>query len=165
VEVVQWRTSSARPRLSYDELVEEALCFGWIDSRYHTIDDRRSAITMTPRRKKSAWASSNKARVARLTQQRLMTEAGLRVVEAAKADGSWSMLDDVEALIVPDDLAGALAQDPAAERGFSELPPSAKKQILYWIKTARRPQTRQRRIAETVGAAAEGRRPGPVAKR
>lgn len=160
VELVQWRTSTGRPRLSYEDIVEEALCFGWIDSRYQRIDDQRSSIIMTPRREKSIWAKSNKERVARLIEQGQMTDAGLRAIEVAKRNGAWTMLDDVEALVVPDDLASALAADRRAEQHFKNFPPSAKKQILYWIKSARRRDTRERRIAETARLAANGRRPG-----
>jgi uncharacterized protein YdeI (YjbR/CyaY-like superfamily) len=150
VQLVQWRRSTGRQELSYDELVEEALCFGWIDSKAATLDADRSTITMTPRRPGGTWARSNKERVERLIADGRMTEAGLRVVEAAKADGSWTVLDDVDALFVPDDLGRALAADDQARRHFDAFPPSAKKMILYWVKTAKRPETRQRRIAETV---------------
>lgn len=160
VWVVQWRTRTGRRRLSYEELVEEAVCFGWIDSRAGTLDTERSMITMTPRRPGSAWSGSNKKRVERLIADGRMTAAGLRAVEVAQENGSWQMLDDVDALVVPDDLAAALAGNAQALRHFEALPPSAKKMILHWIKSAKRAQTRERRISEAVRLAGDNRHPG-----
>ncbi len=157
--VVTYRRRSGKPVVAYDDLVEEALCFGWIDSRGGTLDDERSMLRFTPRRKGSAWAKTNKARVERLAAEGLMREAGLRAIEAAKADGSWDALNDSDALIVPDDLAAALAADVAAARGYDALSPSTKKQILFWVTSAKRPETRGRRIAEVVGHVADGRNP------
>jgi len=163
VLVVQWRGITGKPRMTYDELVEEALCFGWIDSRAHKLDDERSANTMTPRRPTSVWARSNKERIERLIAEGRMTHAGLRVVEIAKANGSWTMLDDVDALVIPDDLSAALAENEAAQEHFAAFPPSAQKIILYWIKSAKRPETRRRRITETVRLAAANLRAGSPA--
>lgn len=160
VWLVQWRAATGRRRLSYDELVEEALCFGWIDSRARRLDDDRSMITMTPRRPRSVWSRPNKERVERLIAEARMTAAGLRAVETAKANGSWEALDDVDAMIVPDDLLAALALSHQAVRHFDAFTPSAKKMILHWIKSAQREGTRKRRIEETVRLAAENRRPG-----
>jgi uncharacterized protein YdeI (YjbR/CyaY-like superfamily) len=143
--------------LTYDEAVEEALCFGWIDSVVNRLDGDRFKQLVTPRRPGSAWARSNKARVERLLEQGLMEPAGLAAVEAAKADGSWSALDDVEDLVVPDDLAAALAAEPAAARYFYGLSDSARKLSLYWIASAKRPETRAKRIEQTARNAAEGR--------
>jgi uncharacterized protein YdeI (YjbR/CyaY-like superfamily) len=116
-------------------------------------------LRFTPRKRGSVWARTNKARVERLVEAGLMAPAGLRVVEAAKADGSWEALADADALLVPDDLAAALAADDAASRGFAGLAVSAKKQVLYWISSAKRPATRARRIASVVRYAAAGRSP------
>ncbi|MGD9701014.1 MAG: YdeI family protein [Acidimicrobiia bacterium] len=155
VWVVQWRTATGKSRLAYDDVVEEALCFGWIDGRANKLDDERSMIMMTPRKPTSTWARSNKERVERLIAEGRVTDAGLRVIETAKANGSWTMLDDVDALIVPEDLLAALSRDEQAQRHFDAFPPSAKKMILYWIKSAKRPETRQRRVTETVRLAAD----------
>jgi uncharacterized protein YdeI (YjbR/CyaY-like superfamily) len=154
VGLVHWRAASGRSRLSYDDIVEEALCFGWIDGRMNRLDDDRSVILMTPRSPRSTWARSNKERVERLIAEGRMTDAGLLVVATAKANGSWTVLDDIDALVVPDDLAAALAANEHASRHFDAFPPSARKMILYWIKSAKRVETRQRRIAETVRLAA-----------
>lgn len=142
--------------LTYQDAVEEAVAFGWIDSRGRRIDDRRSGVTFSPRRRGSAWSRSNKERVERLSAIGVMAAPGLAAVERAKADGSWTALDDVEDLRVPDDLAAALAADPAAQRGFEGFAPSARKMSLHWISTAKRPGTRAARIEATVRAAVEG---------
>ncbi len=146
--------ASGRQAVSLDEAVSEALCFGWIDSTVHRLGGGCSALLFTPRRPGSTWALSNKRRVESLTAQGLMTDAGLRVVQAAQRDGSWSALDAVESLQVPDDLARALDACPAARAGFHALPPSTRKTILWGIASAKRPPTRERRIAEAVRTAA-----------
>ncbi len=141
--------------LSYNNIVEEALCFGWIDSLPRKLDENRTMLLLSPRQPKSVWSKLNKTRVAALMSQQLMMPAGLIKIEQAKADGSWSFLDDVEALIVPEDLAIALAQNPQAKQYFDAFSPSAKKGILQWIKMAKREQTRQQRIEKTVALAAQ----------
>lgn len=159
VWVIQWRTATGRRRLSYEELIEEALCFGWVDSKMKKLNDERSMITMTPRRPTSVWSRSNKDRVERLIVEGRMTEAGLRTVGAAKRNGSWEALDDVDAMILPDDLVAALATDERARLHFGAFTPSRRRMILYWIKSAKRAETRARRIAETVRLAADNRSP------
>jgi len=152
--VVIHRKADGPLRLTYNDAVEEALCFGWIDSTLRRLDDRRGALLFAPRRPGGTWALTNKARVARLTEQGLMTDAGQHAVERARSDGSWSMLDDIEALRVPPDLAAALAA-AGAQNGFDTQSASKRKSALWWIASARRPETRDRRIAETVQHAAE----------
>lgn len=138
------------PGLTLDDAVEEALCFGWIDSTQHRLGDGRRALLFTPRRPHSTWAQSNKRRVERLVADSQMTAAGLAVIERAKADGSWAALDDVDALKIPADLLAALAAEPAALAGFEALTPTKKKSALWWIVSARTARTRARRIEETV---------------
>jgi uncharacterized protein YdeI (YjbR/CyaY-like superfamily) len=140
--------------LTYDALVEEALCFGWIDSVARGLDERRSMIRVSPRKARSGWSAANKARVERLVRDGRMTPAGLARIEAARADGSWGLLDAAESLTVPPDLAAALAANADARRHFDAFPPGARKVILTWITTARRPETRARRVEETVALAA-----------
>ncbi len=142
--------------LTYEDAVEEALSFGWIDSTVNRLDADRFKQLFTPRKPGGTWARTNKERVERLIAEGLMTPAGLAPIEAAKADGSWTLLDDVESLVIPEDLASALRADSAAERGFHGLPDSQKKIALYWIQTAKRSETRARRISETLRAAALG---------
>lgn len=159
VWLVTWKRA-AKPTwyVSYDEVVEEALCFGWIDSQPKTLDDARSMRRLAPRRPKSAWSAVNKARVERLVAAGLMTKAGLAAVERAKADGSWGALDAVERLEVPDDLARALASFPKARENFDAFPRSSKRLILEWVNAAKRPETRQKRVSETARLAAKNER-------
>ncbi len=117
VWAVTYRRAAGKPVVSYEALVEEALCFGWIDSTGRTLDNERGMLRFTPRRRGSVWSRPNKERVERLIAAGSMTAAGLRAIEAARADGSWDALNDVDALIVPDDLAAALAGDAAAGGG------------------------------------------------
>lgn len=151
--VVVAKKRSGVPGPTYEEAVEEALCFGWIDSRMHPLDADRFEQRFSPRRAGSIWSRSNKERVGRLLRAGLMAPAGLAKIEAAKADGSWEILDRVEALEVPEDLAKALAAVPGAPEGFAAMAPSAQKQYLYWVLSARRPQTRAARVAAVVAEA------------
>lgn len=144
--------------LTYDDAVEEALCFGWIDSTVRRLDDDRFRQLYSRRKARSIWAKSNKERVSRLIAAGLMTPAGLAAIEAAKANGSWNALDRIEALTVPDDLASALSENPTALRNFEAFPSSQRKAVLFWIQSAKRPETRAKRIAKVVQRAAEGRR-------
>ena len=153
------------PGPSYDDLVEEALCFGWIDGQYRRVDDDRGMQLMTPRRPDGTWALTNKERVRRLTAAGLMAPAGLAVVEAAKASGAWDLLDDVEHLREPDDVRAALDASRAARAAYDGFPPSARKQLLFWVVSAKRPTTRAQRLAAVVSEAEQGRRAGPAARR
>ena len=146
-----WRQVRGGARaLSLDDAVEEALCYGWIDSRLRHLDTGETVLRFTPRRPGGTWSPRNKARVRSLIKRGLMTAAGLRVVEAARRDGSWTALENVERLRVPADLAQALAAHPAAARNFAALAPSTMKMALWWVVSTRVPATRNRRIAETV---------------
>jgi len=151
--VVVAKKHPGAPGPTYEEAVEEALCFGWIDSRMHRLDDRRYEQWFSPRRPGSIWSQSNKARVGRLQRAGLMAPAGLAKVEAAMGDGSWELLDRVEALAMPGDLAGALAVVPGAAEGFAAMAASLRKQYLYWVLSAKRHQTRAARVAAVVAAA------------
>jgi uncharacterized protein YdeI (YjbR/CyaY-like superfamily) len=145
--------------LTYEDAIQEGLCFGWIDSVAQRLDADRYTIRFTPRKPGGTWAGSNKARVERLIAEGCMTPAGMAAIEAAKRDGSWNSINDVEDLVVPEDLAAALAADPSAEKNFHALSDSARKLALHWVVSAKRPETRAKRIAATVTASAEGRRP------
>ena len=149
------RRAADRVAFSYEEAVEEALCYGWIDGHTKTLDDMYGMQWFAPRRAGSVWAKSNKERVARLIAQGRMTPAGLAKIEAAQADGSWSLLDSAERLEVPDDLAAAFANYPDARTHFDAFPRSARFGILGWIALAKRPETRANRIAETARLAQE----------
>ena len=144
--------------LSYDEIVEEALCFGWIDSLPRTVDARRSMRLVAPRRPKSAWSAVNKARVERLLADGKMAPAGVAAVERAKRDGSWTKLDRVENLVVPPDLLRALGERPGASAYFEAFPRSSRRIILEWIASAKGAETRARRVDETAALAAKNLR-------
>jgi uncharacterized protein YdeI (YjbR/CyaY-like superfamily) len=146
VWVVTWKPHTGRPAPSYDDLVEEALCFGWVDSTAGTVDDERKMQRFSPRKPGSGWARTNKVRIERLLAEGQMAEPGLAVLRQAQEDGSWTLYDDVEALVVPDDLAAALDALPPARANFDAFPPSARKRILAWVVTAKRPATREARI-------------------
>jgi uncharacterized protein YdeI (YjbR/CyaY-like superfamily) len=156
--LVTYKKSSGGPHVPYDDIVEEALCFGWIDSRIRRVDELRSALLLTPRKPKSRWSRSNKERIARLAAAGLLTPVGVAAVDLAKGNGSWTALDDVENLLEPDDLRTALDARPEARRHWDEFSDSARRAILLWILDAKRPQTRASRIEETVSEASEGRR-------
>jgi uncharacterized protein YdeI (YjbR/CyaY-like superfamily) len=152
---VYYKKGTGKPRVSYDEAVEEALCFGWIDSVQRALDAERTMLKFSPRKPKSGWSKLNKGRVGRLVRLGLMTSAGLAAIKAAKRDGSWNALDAVERLTMPPDLEAALASNPVAARNFDRFPPSSKKIILGWIASAKRPETRTKRVDETVRQAAK----------
>lgn len=154
VWVVSWRSSTGRETVPYEALVEEALCVGWVDSTVNVLDEDRRLQLVTPRRPRSTWARSNKERVARLEAEGRMGPRGRRAVEVARANGWWDILDDVEALVEPEDLAGALDAVPAARRTWDDLPPSTRKQRLFWVVSAAREDTRRRRIETIVTEAA-----------
>jgi uncharacterized protein YdeI (YjbR/CyaY-like superfamily) len=148
---------SGRP-FGYEEIVEEALCFGWIDSKGRGLDEARTMLYLAPRKTRSAWSRPNKARVERLIAAGLMTDAGLAVIEAAKQRGTWTALDEMEEGVEPADLASALDADPLARQNWDAFPRSAKRVILEWISLAKRPETRLARVQTTVREAAAGRR-------
>lgn len=145
--------------MAYGEAVEEALCWGWIDSRAATLDAERSMQLYTPRRRGSSWSRPNKQRVERLVAAGLMAPAGLAAVEAAQRDGSWSLLDGTEDLVnLPDDLLAAFDRHPGSRGHWDAFPPSARRSILGWIALAKRQETRARRMEETARRAAAGER-------
>jgi uncharacterized protein YdeI (YjbR/CyaY-like superfamily) len=150
------KKNSTEPSVTYDEAVEEALCFGWIDSKINVLDETRFKQIFTPRKPKSVWSRSNKERVARLIEQGLMMLPGLRAIEVAKQNGQWSAYDAIEELTEPDDFRAALQSNPDAEKNWDGFSASSKKGILYFIQTAKRPETRAKRIARTVELAAQG---------
>jgi uncharacterized protein YdeI (YjbR/CyaY-like superfamily) len=156
--LVTWRPKSGRVGLEYEAAIQEALCFGWVDSTGGRVDDERGKLYFAPRKPRSGWAATNKARVERLIADGQMAPAGLAAIERAKANGSWEILDSVERLEVPDDLAAALAAQPPAAANFGEFPPSARKMLLGWVAQARRPETRTARIEKVAGAAARNER-------
>jgi uncharacterized protein YdeI (YjbR/CyaY-like superfamily) len=150
VWLVGYKGATGRARLSYDDSITEALVYGWVDSVNKPLDEERTALLFTPRRPGSGWARTNKERIAMLTREGRMHSSGLAVIEAAKRDGSWTLLDSVEALEVPNDLRKALGA--AGMRKFDGLTPGRKKEHLRDLVTAKRPETRAKRVSEIVRA-------------
>jgi uncharacterized protein YdeI (YjbR/CyaY-like superfamily) len=158
VWVASWRKASGRKPVAYEDLVEEAICFGWIDSTVNILDDDRALQLMTPRKPKSGWTRLNRRRVAAVEAQGRMTDAGRRAVEVAKANGWWTIFDTVEDMLEPDDLGVALAASPRARAAWNGFSPSSRKQMLWWVISAGKPETRASRIARIVSEAEQGRR-------
>ena len=149
--LVFYKVKVKKESVKYEEAVEEALCFGWIDSLVKRIDDEKHMQKYTPRKPKSNWSARNKARVEKLIKAGSMTAIGLGKIEIAKRDGSWDKLNSVDIrLEIPPDLEVALKKQPAARKNYDNLPPSRKKQFLWWIQSAKRDATRQKRIKETI---------------
>jgi uncharacterized protein YdeI (YjbR/CyaY-like superfamily) len=152
--VVTWKKHVEGKHVDAAAIAEEALCFGWIDSLPRALDDDRSMLLVTPRKATSAWSAVNKRRVERLVAAGRMTPAGLAVVDAAKRSGTWAALDAVEALTLPPDLVSTFDAAPAIARAnFEAFPRSVKRGILEWIQSAKKPETRKKRIDETVALA------------
>ncbi len=155
--LVYWKKGDVR-HVPYGDLVEEALCFGWVDSLPRKLDAARSMLLISPRRPGSAWSKLNKDRAERLIAAGKMAAAGLAKIEAAKRDGQWTRLDTVDALIVPPDLKAAFASHLPAAEVWKTFPRSVQRGILEWILQAKRPETRARRILATAQSAARGER-------
>jgi uncharacterized protein YdeI (YjbR/CyaY-like superfamily) len=149
------KNGTSLPGVTYVEAVEEALCFGWIDGRLNTLDTQSYKLYMSPRKAGSVWARLNKERIRKLVREGRMTPAGLAKIETARKDGSWNALDAIDRLEKPADLQTQLAANPAARRNFDAFSPSSRKIILFWIASAKREATRQKRIEETVRLAAQ----------
>ena len=158
VWLCSWKPATGRPACPYPDAVEEALCFGWIDSTVNRLDDERGLQLMTPRKPKSSWTRLNRQRVADMEAAGLMSDAGRAAVEVAKANGYWTIYESVEDLIEPEELAAALDAVPAAREHWDAFPPSARKQMLWPIVSAARAETRAKRIASIVEKAAVGER-------
>ena len=153
--LVTWKKAAVARHVPYSDVVDEALCFGWIDSLPRKLDADRTMVRLSPRKPGSAWSAVNKTKIERLLADGRMTNAGLAAIDRAKADGSWSLLDSSATLSPPPDLAKALTADPAAKLNFDAFPPSVRRAILEWITQAKTPETRARRINETARLAAD----------
>lgn len=158
VWLVSWKAHTRRPAVSYDDAVTEALAVGWVDSVAGTVDEDRRMQRFTPRRPASGWSRSNKIRVQRLYAEDRMRPAGQRAIDLAKDNGAWTLLDDVEDLVVPEDLAEAFQRHAGSREQWDAFPPSARKAALAWIVQARRAPTRGDRVERTAAQAAEGKR-------
>jgi uncharacterized protein YdeI (YjbR/CyaY-like superfamily) len=156
--LVTWKQVSGRPAPTIADIVEELLCFGWIDSRPGKLDADRTMLLCTPRKPRSRWSALNKRRAEALIAAGAMTPAGLAMIELAQRTGTWTALDEVSALVIPEDLRAALVDRPPALAQFEAFPPSARRGILEWIAAAKRAPTRAKRIAETATLAQRGER-------
>lgn len=158
VWLIIYRKESQVPSVYYDAAVDEALCFGWVDSKVNKRDGESYYQYFAQRNPKSKWSGINKEKVGKLEKAGKMTPAGQEMIRIAKANGNWAALDGVENLEVPADLARAFKADPAAASFWEAFPRSAKRGILEWILSAKKEETRQKRILETVTKAAKNER-------
>ncbi len=153
--LVSFKKASGKPRLAEAEAIEEALCFGWIDSLPRALDAERSMLLMTPRKLKSNWSAINKERASRMIAEGRMMPAGQAKIDYAKANGQWDALNGVEGDVLPPELASAFLRYPGSEANFMAFPKSARRGILEWILNAKGTETRARRTEETARLAGE----------
>jgi uncharacterized protein YdeI (YjbR/CyaY-like superfamily) len=159
VFLLRAKAASARPLIDYEDMVRQALCFGWVDGPVRPHDAEATVIWFSPRKPASGWAATNKRRVIALEESGEMTDAGRRAIAVAQANGWWEVLDGPEAGIETPELTAALDAVPAARAAWDAFPASARKFGLSMIAIARRPETKTARIAKIVADAAEGKRP------
>jgi uncharacterized protein YdeI (YjbR/CyaY-like superfamily) len=157
--IIYYKKKSNSPTVAYSEAVDEALCFGWIDSKQMPIDKEKFMQFFSRRKPNSVWSRINKEKIDRLISQGIMTNAGYRTIEIAKQNGSWTILDEAEALIIPQDLESEFQKSPQGKDYFLGLSRSDKRNILQWLVLAKRPETRQNRISEIVELAAQNLKP------
>ena len=164
VWLIYYKRSTGKSRVEYNDAVEEALCFGWIDSTMRPLDEHRFMQRFTPRKPKSGWSGINKKRIEKLTGLGLMTPAGLNKIEEAKINGTWESLDKVYApadeLQIPPELEKAFLRNKKAKENFKNFPLFARRQFLAWIETAKRSETKKIRIKQTVLMAKANKKPG-----
>lgn len=153
-----WKQGADPTFVRYDDVVEEALCHGWIDSTVNAYDELTYFLLLAPRKRGSVWSAPNKDRVLRVTAAGRMRERGQVAIDAAKADGSWTILDPVDAMIEPEDLTEALDADPALRSAWEAEPPGRRKQVFYRLVLAKTDATRAKRIDEAVAALRDGGR-------
>ena len=157
--LICYKKQANKPTINWSDAVDEALCFGWIDSTRKSIGDDAFIQFFTKRKPNSVWSKINKAKIERLIQDGLMQSAGYEIIEKAKENGSWIILDEVEELTIPEDLEKEFEANPGSKDFFMSLSKSVKKGILQWIVLAKRPETRQNRIKEIAILAAQNLKP------
>ena len=164
-----YKKNSGKASVSYEEALQEALCFGWIDSVVNKLDEERYMQRWTPRKPQSIWSASNRAHVRKLIAEGRMAAPGLAKIKRAKKDGSWNKLNDIERIGngggPPPDVMAAIAAHPGLEKKFAALSASRRKMLSYWVASAKRPETRARRIAQLEGYIDAGTLPGAPAPR
>ncbi|MCK5846078.1 MAG: YdeI/OmpD-associated family protein [Bacteroidales bacterium] len=159
VWLIFYKKKSSNYNLSWSDAVDEALCFGWIDSTKKTIDTEKYIQYFSRRKAKSNWSKVNKEKVDILIEQKLMKEEGYKSIEIAKENGSWTFLDDVEALLIPEDLKREFENHKGSMEHYDKLSKSDKKILLFWIISAKRKETRQKRILEIAENASKNLKP------
>jgi len=159
VWLIYYKKKSNFPTVTYSEAVDEALCFGWIDSKAKPLDEEKFMQFFSRRKAKSVWSRINKEKIERLIHEGLMTTAGYHIIEIAKQNGSWTILDEAEALTIPGDLEEAFQNRPNAKNYFSSLSRSDKRNILQWLVLAKKQETRQKRISEIAELAEQNQKP------
>lgn len=163
--MIYYKKETGKPKVNYDEAVEEALCFGWIDSLPRKLDAERTMLKFTPRKSKSVWSQLNKKRIEKLIKENKMTAVGYAVIELAKKNGSWDTLTATDRAAennhIPADLEKLLLKNKKANENFRNFSVSIRKQFLYWIDSAKRTETRLARIQQTVLMSASNKKPGP----
>lgn len=159
VWLVYYKKTAPLHNLTWSEAVDEALCFGWIDSVRKTLDDERFIQFFSKRKTGSGWSKINKEKIKKLTEEGKMTDAGHDCIEKAKQNGSWALLDTVEELTIPKDLLKAFKTYPGAKKYFSGLTRSAQKMMLHWVVTAKRAETRAKRVHEIAMQAGQQQKP------
>lgn len=161
VWLVYYKPHASKPTLKYDESVEEALCYGWIDSIIKKIDHEKYARKFTPRKDNSCWSESNKKRVKKMISQSRMTKYGMAKIEVAKKSGIWDKPDRSQiSLELPEDMRNALVENKKAKAFFERLAPSYQKQYIAWIQVAKRPDTRTKRVKESIELLEKGEKLG-----
>jgi uncharacterized protein YdeI (YjbR/CyaY-like superfamily) len=161
VWLIHYKKHTGKATLTYDDAIEEALCYGWVDGLLRSLDNERYILRYSPRRKKSIWSELNKKRANRMIKQGQMTQAGLAKIREAKKNGEWAkatVRDDPKQ--IPADLKKVLAANPSARKNFENFPPSSQKQYIWWITEAKKAETRGRRISETVRRSEQNKKPG-----
>lgn len=158
------KKSAPNPNLLLAEAIAEALCFGWIDSNKKSLDSKKYKLYFSKRKPTSTWSTSNKTTVKILIDHGLMTEAGYKSIDIAKSNGSWSILDDVEALVIPHDMIQAFNEWKGSREFYESLSPSVKKSLLQWVILAKRTETRQKRIMDIAKNGSKNLRPKPFRK-
>lgn len=158
VRLIYYKKHTGKPRIPYDDAVEEALCFGWIDTTVHRLDDERYAQQFRPRNRNSVWAISNKRRVEKMIAQGKMTPAGMELVEAAKKSGAWKNAYGKPSGRVPTDMKKALEKDKKAMEFFRGLNKTNRYYFIHWVVRAKRPETRKARIEKSIAKLSSGKK-------
>ncbi|QHT71816.1 hypothetical protein GXP67_36710 [Rhodocytophaga rosea] len=159
VWLVYYNKRSAKKSITWSQAVDVALCFGWIDSKKIKIDQETSQQFFSKRKPNSTWSKINKGKVGQLIERGLMSEAGYKSIEIAKLNGSWTILDEVEDLVIPKDLDAKFKAKPNSKDFFLSLSKSVRKSILQWLKFAKREETREKRVTQIVELAFQKQKP------